>query len=267
MFDCSSRRRSRLRAHFERFSTTGGRHDLRSHEGAPRYCWSGAAACDTAPTPVLAGLRRPDFVSPDRTAWSRRRGARRRDFKRQGAPLFTIDADLQQADVSGRWKPCQTRARRSAPPALLRTAAARNVRQIRRQIAHAEGRAARRRRGWPAQHGESVAGSVADLPPAGRDGAGRPSGVGSATRQHQGPLSRKAFYPSRARRPGQTLATVALMRSRTRDFPCVAFSAGIYSQEEYPSSSSWSRRAPITESLRVGQPVSVNVPSLQPSAR
>ena len=183
------------------------------------------AACAEGRNPGFQGWVEADliFVSPDEYGRVETLSVREGDQVEKGAPLFTVDADLQAADVE------MAKATLANAQAGVRARA--GVAQDRGR--HAEGL---RRGGGGAAHrrGAAFVGAdpadapqggkpgdrqrAADLLPAGRVGAGGPAGaVAAAARQHQGAVLRAGDGTARASRSAsrcRSTATAARPRCR-----------------------------------------------------
>ena len=156
------------------------------------------AACAKTDDPGYQGWVEADliFVSPDEVGRVETLSVREGDTVEKGAPLFTVDPDLQQADVEMA-KASVTNATQAFERAqtLLKTSAGtqKTVEDAEATLAHRAG---------AARLGADAAGApqggkpgdrlgAADLLPAGRTRAGRTAGgLAPAAGQHQDPVLR-----------------------------------------------------------------------------
>ena len=240
------------------------------------------AACDTAPDTGFQGWVEADliFVSPDENGRVQTLAVREGDAVTQGAPLFTIDADLQQADVAvAEAAVVNARQAFERAQALLRTAAGTQralddaeaaLRTAEARLRSAQTRLSRRNMASP------VTGSVQQIyyRPGEMVPAGRPVLVLLP------PSNIKVrFFVSESVLPKIALGDAVKITcdgcrdeiaaritfiSRASEFtPPV-----IYSQEERSKLVFLiEARTDNPQGLRVGQPVSVNLPLLQPERK
>ena len=205
--------RAMMRAHFDvLFGDRSGRMNVRDAlRCSALRCWRLPPARKPN-DPGYQGWVEADliFVSPDEVGRVETLSVREGDAVEKGAPLFTVDPDLQQADVEMA-KASVTNATQAYERAqtLLKTSAGtqKTVEDAEATLAHRAG---------AARLGADAAGApqdgkpgdrlgAADLLPAGRTRAGRTAGgVAAAAGQHQDPLLRAgdgAAQASRSARP------------------------------------------------------------------
>jgi len=236
------------------------------------------AACNNAPETGFQGWVEADliFVSPDENGRVQTLAVREGDAVTQGAPLFTVDDELQQANLKmAEASLTNAKAAFERAQALLRTAAGTQralddaqaaLRTAEAQVASAQTRLSRRRAFSPAS------GTIQQIyyRPGEFVSAGRPV----LALLPPGNIKIRFFVPEAVlprlaigdavnitcdgcRDP---IAARVTFMSRTSEFtPPV-----IYSQEERSKLVFLiEARADDPKGLRVGQPVSVNAPSLQ----
>ncbi len=239
------------------------------------------SACEKKPTDTYQGWIEADlvFVSPDENGRVETLSVKEGDAVTKGAPLFTLDDELQQADAD-----VARAAAENAKLALDRASKLYKTRvgtekafedaEATQRTADARLNAARTRLTRRKMF-SPVAGSVAsDLFPAWRNRAGRDAGGSPASAgQYQGALLRPgdAAATPLARRKSACAAT-AVPRLKAR-ISFISRNAEytppvIYSREERTKLVFMVEARPDDpEKLRVGQPVSVALPPASGTAR
>ena len=233
------------------------------------------AGCDNGKEPTFQGWIEAEliFVGPDEAGRIETLAVREGDQVEQRAPLFTLDADLQLADVAmqeAAVKNAQLAYDRAL--ALLKTQSgtqrALDDAEAALRTAQARLNSAQTRLRAPQGVQPGHRQRPADLLPGGRDGAGRQADRrAAAAEQRQSALLRQrgdACPSSRSARPSMSAATAATpgitakisFIARTSEFtPPV-----IYSLEERSKLVFLIEARPERpERLRVGQPVSVTL--------
>ena len=243
---------------------------------------AGLAACSNANDNSFQGWVEADliFVSPDESGRVETLSVREGDAVAQGAPLFTVDADLQQADVAMA-QASVTNARQAfdRAQALLKSQAGTQraldeaeaaLRTAEARLNSAQTRLSRRKAFSP------VAGTIQQIYY--RPGEMVPAGRPVVALLPPGNIKIRFFVPE-AELPKITLGENVMIRcdgcrndiaarvtfiSRSSEFtPPV-----IYSQEERAKLVFMiEARTQMPEALRVGQPVTVTLGSSQPGAK